>query len=266
MMHRLRPYWSSFRLRALLETQYRGAALGGLVTNSFFGLVLVLLYTALFEDSDPVFLRETITYVWLQQGFFRALYTSDGTLPQLIMTGGIAYSLVRPVDQQLWWASRDLATRVVGSLMRLIPMLVVQLLLPAGLRLALPGSPAAFLQFAVSISLGYVCLTAIGSICSAFIMLTMDSRGISAMLNLLMAILCGNIIPLTLFPDRLQALIRYQPFAQALDAPIRMYLHAQSAPDFLLNLGVQLVWVAALQFIARTLWQSYMRRLVVQGG
>lgn len=36
----LRPYLTAFRIRALLETQYRGAALGGVITQAFFGLVL----------------------------------------------------------------------------------------------------------------------------------------------------------------------------------------------------------------------------------
>ena len=44
---RLRPYLSAFRVRALLETQYRGAALGGLVTQMFFGLVYIALYLSL---------------------------------------------------------------------------------------------------------------------------------------------------------------------------------------------------------------------------
>ena len=43
----LRPYMTVFRLRALMETQYRAAALGGLVTQVFFGLVYIFMYTAL---------------------------------------------------------------------------------------------------------------------------------------------------------------------------------------------------------------------------
>ena len=39
----LRPYFTVFRLRALMETQYRAAALGGLVTQVFFGLVYIFL-------------------------------------------------------------------------------------------------------------------------------------------------------------------------------------------------------------------------------
>lgn len=266
MKHTLRPYFSAFRVRALMETQYRAAALGGLVTNTFFGLVMVFLYQALFAGSDPGFLRDTITYVWLQQGFFRALFTSDGELDQLIRTGGVAYTMLRPVDQQLWWACRELGSKLVGSLMRFVPMVLVQFLLPASLRMSPPQSPAALIQFVLSLTLGFVTAVQINSIGSAFTMITLDNRGISGMISLLMAALCGNVIPLTLFPERLQALIRYQPFAQAIDAPIRMYQHAQGAGEFALNLGVQLMWVLLLTWAARSLWRTHMDRLVVQGG
>ncbi len=46
-----KPYFSLYRLKAMQETQYRAAALGGLVTQAFFGLLYVFLYTALFRGK-----------------------------------------------------------------------------------------------------------------------------------------------------------------------------------------------------------------------
>lgn len=265
-MKRLRPYLSAFRVRALLEMQYRGAALGGVITNSFFGLVLVSLYRTLIGDSDPAFLAQTVTYVWLQQGFFRALFTSEGELNQQIMTGSVAYTMIRPVDLQLWWMCRELGAKLVGSFMRLVPMAALQFLLPAGYRMGLPCSTAGFAQFLVSLSLGFVCAAELNSLCAAITMITLDSRGVSAMISLLMAIFCGNVIPLTMFPERVQVLIRYQPFAQLIDAPIRMYTSAMPPAEFLLTLAVQLGWIVALTLTARGLWNRHLRRLIVQGG
>ena len=81
-----------------------------------------------------------------------------------------------------------------------------------------------------------------------------------------MMIFAGNIIPLPFFPDSVQAVIRYQPFAQALDAPIRMYLAAQPAGEWLVNTAVQLLWAAVLMLLGRMLWRSNLRRVTVQGG
>jgi ABC-2 type transport system permease protein len=150
--------------------------------------------------------------------------------------------------------------------MRLWPMLLFQLILPQNMRMAPPDSLQAFLQFAVSLLLGVVCLCEINAIMNAVIMKTLDQRGIAAMINLVMMALSGNVIPLTLFPDRLQALIRYQPFAQALDAPIRMYQHTQALPEWLLSLGVQLAWILILRAVGRWMWQRRLDRMIVQGG
>ena len=262
----LRPYFTVFRLRALMETQYRAAALGGLVTQVFFGLVYIFLYTALYAGESPDMLQATITYVWLQQMFFRMLFSSDGELSNLIMSGGIAYMLVRPVDQHRFWVARDVAGRLVGAMMRLIPMLAIQLVLPIELRIAHPDGMLSFIQFATSLMIGCVCLCELMSIIDAVTMKTLDKRGISAILNLTMMTFSGNIIPLTLFPDGLQTLIRYQPFAQALDAPIRMYQQCASLPEWALNIAVQVAWILILRAIGRAMWQKRLNNMIVQGG
>ena len=265
-MQKLRPYLTAFRVRALLETQYRGAALGGLVTQAFFGLVYAYLYTAFFNGSDPAAQRATVTYVWLQQMFFRMMFSADGELSSLIMNGGIAYMLVRPVDQHRFWVCRDVGGRLVGALMRLIPMLAIQFILPENLRMALPDGWLSLVQFIVSLLIGCVCLCELVSIIDAVTMKTLDKRGISAILNLTMMTFSGNVIPLTLFPDAMQTIIRYQPFAQALDAPIRMYQNCAALPEWGLTVMVQIGWIFVLRFIGRRMWQKRLDNMIVQGG
>ena len=122
------------------------------------------------------------------------------------------------------------------------------------------------MQFALSLGLGCVCLCELMSIIDAVNMKTLDRRGISAILNLTMMIFSGNVIPLTLFPDGLQALIRYQPFAQALDAPIRMYQQCASLPEWALNVAVQVGWILILRFVGRAMWHRQLNNMIVQGG
>ena len=261
-----RPYLTVFRLRALMETQYRAAALGGLVTQVFFGLVYIFLYTTLYAGENPDMLQGTITYVWLQQMFFRMMFSADGELGNLIMSGGIAYMLVRPVDQHRFWVARDVAGRLVGAMMRLVPMLAIQFILPKELRIAPPDGVLSFIQFGTSLMIGCVCLCEMMSIIDAVTMKTLDKRGISAILNLTMMTFSGNVIPLTMFPDSLQTLIRYQPFAQALDAPIRMYQHCAALPEWALTVAVQVGWIFILRAIGRSMWNRRLQDLIVQGG
>jgi ABC-2 type transport system permease protein len=268
MKERLKPYFTAFRLRALLETQYRGAALGGLVTQIAFGLAMIFLYDALYRSGGDtsVPFSQVVTYVWLQQAFFRALIGSDASLSEAIMTGSIAYELCRPVDTYFYWYLRTLAQKFVGSAMRAAPMFLFALLLPKPLGISPPQSPGALLLFLISMALGFACISAIANIQNAITMRTLDSRGISNVIQMIFFFLSGNLIPLTLFPQNWQTAVRYQPFAQALDMPIRLYMGSYPPVEILLSFGVQIFWLCMLVALGRFLWRRNLRRVTIQGG
>ena len=103
----MNAYYAIFRLRRRLETQYRGAALGGIICQIFFGLVLIALYRALYAGKPQEMpFSQVATYVWLQQAFFRMLLSSDPELLDKIRTGGIAYDMCRPVSLYGYYYAR----------------------------------------------------------------------------------------------------------------------------------------------------------------
>ncbi len=263
----MKAYLSVFRLRRRLELQYRGAVLGGIVCQVFFGLVLIAVYRAMYAGKPQDYpFRQISSYVWLQQAFFRMLVASDPDLLDKIRTGGIAYDLCRPVSLYGFYYARILAQKLMGSLLRAAPMLVFALLLPGDWGLSLPASPGALALGLAALALGLLCVSAMENITMGFTMRTLDSRGVQAMLNLLMMILAGNILPLTLFPDSWQRVITLLPYAQMLDAPIRLYTGQTLPAEAPRVLLIQLAWTAALAGCGFRLWNRNQRRIVIQGG
>ncbi len=256
-----------FRLRQRMETQYRGAMLGGIVCQVFFGLILIALYRALYASRPQSLpLQDVVTYVWLQQAFFRMLFATDPDLMDKIRTGSIAYDLCRPVDLYGFYFARIAAQKLTGSLMRAVPMLAVAALLPAGWGIALPASLPGLLLSLTALALGLMCVSALENITMGITMRTLDPRGVQAMLNMLMMILSGNILPLTLFPDAWQRVITLTPYAQLLAAPIRLYTGACPPERAFSVLILQGAWTACLVLCGSLLWRRNRRRLVVQGG
>ena len=263
----MKAYLSVFRLRRRLETQYRGAALGGILCQVFFGLVLIALYRALYAGKpQPMPFSHVATYVWLQQAFFRMLLASDADLMDKIRTGGIAYDLCRPLHLYGFYYARIMAQKLMGSLLRAVPMLVFAALLPGGWGIGAPASLPALLAAAAALVLGLSCVCAMENITMAFTMRTLDPRGIQAMLSLLSMILSGNVLPLPLYPDSWQRAITLLPYAQMLDAPIRLYTGEYALSEapgvFLLQAG----WTAALIAVGSWLWRRNQSRIILQGG
>ena len=263
----MKAYLSVFRLRRRLETQYRGAALGGIICQMFFGLVLIALYRALYAGKPQTLpLSHVTTYVWLQQAFFRMLLGTDGELLDKIRTGGIAYDLCRPLSLYGFYYMRILAQKLMGSLLRAAPMLVFAAVLPEGWNVCLPASLPALLWSLLALLLGLLCMSAIENITMGFTMRTLDHRGMQAMLNLLMIVFSGNLLPLTLFPDSWQPVITALPYAQLLDAPIRLYTGEYPLSVAGRILLLQAGWTIALVLLGNFMWHRNQRHLVVQGG
>ena len=263
----MKRYLSVFRLRGKMELQYRGAMVGGIVCQAFFGLILISLYRAMYDAKPQAMpLDHVVTYVWLQQAFFRMLLASDPDLMDKIRTGAIAYDLCRPVGLYGFYYFRIMAQKLTGSLMRGAPMLLFASLLPAGWGVTPPASLPGLLYALAALAIGLACVSALENITMAFTMRTLDSRGIQAMLNLSMMILCGNILPLTLFPDSWQRVITLLPYAQLLDAPIRLYTGEYAPADGVRVLALQALWTLILVLLGRALWKRSQKRLIVQGG
>lgn len=263
----MKAYLSVFRMRWKMELQYRGAVVGGVICQMFFGLILIALYRALYAGKPQTMpLSSVTTYVWLQQAFFRMLLASDADLLDKIRTGNIAYDLCRPLQLYGYYYSRIMAQKLLGSLLRAAPMLIFAALLPEGWGICLPASLPAFCAAVVGLFLGLLCMCALENVTMGFTMRTLDSRGMQAMLNLLMMILSGNILPLTLFPDSWQKVITALPYAQLLDAPIRLYTGERALSAAPAALLLQTAWTAAIVGLGLLLWRSNQRRLVLQGG
>ncbi len=264
----MKAYLSTIRLRIMLELTYRSAAIGGIVTQVFFGLILIFLYEALYKagSNQSVTLSQTVSYVWLQQMAFRMLIVSDGTLQKEIMSGDIVYSLVRPINLYGYWLCRNYATKLISGMMRALPILPLLLLLPKGYNLMLPVSLPAFLCFFISLGIGIILMSAIESIMQAITMKTLDPRGITNCVSMLMFLFSGNLIPLTLFPDSWQPFFIYNPFAQGLDVAIRFYTGVANIDQFPTMVASQMIWLILIIALGSYAWKRNLSRMALQGG
>ncbi len=69
----MKQYISFFKLKFSVGLQYRAAALAGIATQVFFGLVYIMVYTAFYRSgktSVDMTYQQLVTYMWLNQAFF----------------------------------------------------------------------------------------------------------------------------------------------------------------------------------------------------
>ena len=263
----MRAYRAVFTARMAALLQYRAAAVAGLATQFFWGLIRMMIFDAFYRSSSlpqPMTREQVTTYVWLGQAVFAFLPTwLDSEVQAAIRGGNVSYDLLRPLDLYRYWYFRNLAARLAPALLRCAPIFVFGWLF---FGMALPASPAAAVMWAVSMLAALLLSASICTLTSVSMLWTVSGEGVRLFLGAAVWILCGIVLPLPLFPDWLQPLLNALPFRGLMDVPFRIWCGHISPAEAVPNILSVFAWTAALVVAGNALMARGMRKLVVQGG
>lgn len=267
----MRFYLSYFKLRFISGLQYRFAAVTGIATQFFFGIVIIMVYLAFYESGDsnaPMKLNEIISYLWLNQIFYSLLTMEykDREIIEMIKKGDLVYELVRPKNIYFMWFFKILGQRLSMVFLRSIPFIIILLFLPSPYRLMLPASEIHFLLFLITISIGTFLMTSIIAMYNVITLKTMDEKGITNIFAAVADLFSGGFVPTPFFPKTLQMVGNFLPFKYVCDLPYRIYSGSVSIYDGILGIGVQLLWTFILIILGYVFTTKLLKRVVVQGG
>ena len=275
-MNAFRPYAAAFAARFKTMLQYRAAAWAGFTTQCWWGALKVMVFAAFYRHAahahTPMTLEQAITYTWLAQALFSLQpWAGDPDIASAVRTGGVSFDRLRPVDTYAWWFVRALAWLSARALPRVALMFVAAaVVLPlVGLgewAWRPPADAAQAALFVVSLLLMIVLAASFVMLLNLCIAATLTDRGINTFAPAFVILFSGNLIPLGLFPDRIQPLLIAQPFAGMLDIPSRIYIGTLSGAAAYAGLALQAFWIVVFVALGRKGLGGVMARLEVQGG
>lgn len=264
-------YLSYFKLRFISGLQYRFAAVTGIATQFFFGIVIIMVYLAFYESGDantPMNLTELISYLWLNQIFYSLLTMEykDREIIDMIKKGDLAYELARPKNIYFMWYFKILGQRLSMVFLRSIPFILIIMLLPEPYRLALPASIMHLILFIITISIGTLLMTSIVAMYNVITLKTMDEKGITNIFAAIADLFSGGFVPTPFFPDFLQTIGNFLPFKYVCDLPFRIYSGNVTIEAGLFGIVIQIIWTIILISLGYILTTKLLKRVVVQGG
>lgn len=263
-------YVCYFKTQLVNGLQYKTAAFSGILTQLFWGIMNVMVFTAFYQYSSitSINLQELVTYVWLNQAFLILIYMriKDNDLMESIKNGTVAYELCRPYDLYSWWYIKLLTQKYAAVLLRFIPVIVFSIILPYGYSLSAPNSIINFILFCITLILGSLVLVAILMIILSISFFTCQDKGISDIIFIVSDVLAGAILPLPLLPKIIQNISEYLPFRLVGDLPFRIYSGNVDIIYALKSLILQIIWIFILVIIGRLIMRKALKNICIQGG
>lgn len=265
-------YLHYFKLRFITNLQYRAAALAGIATQFFFGMIFILVYYAFYKSNPnsslPMDWNNLVTYIWLSQAFYALIYPyeRDAELLNMIKDGNLAYEILRPENLFIKFYVKMIAKKMVSSLLRCFPVIMISFIIPNPFKLSLPLSLIHFILFLISLLISCLLVSVLTIIVHILTMFTIDSKGIIGIYSVISEVFSGATIPIPFFPEFLKKIAYILPFRYICDLPFRIY-----SGDIILIEGITLLmqaslWIITLIILGLLITRSALKKAVIQGG
>ncbi len=261
------PYIAILKARLSILFQYKAAAIAGVVTQIFWGILKIMILEAFYaqaKDVPPITLETAIAFVLISQSLLPLIpWSLDKEIEAQVRSGQVAIEMIRPIDIYWYWYTRAVAMRIIPTILRSLPFFLV---IGVFFTLPMPFSIFSLIAFALSCVNALLLSSAITTLIIISLFWTIAGDGIERLMPHIALVLTGIAIPLPLFPDWMQLFIEFQPFRYIIDVPVRIYLGAIAGEKILIYLVLQLIWTAVLIAFGRLLINLAMKRFVIHGG
>ena len=95
---------------------------------------------------------------------------------------------------------------------------------------------------------------------------TYNEQGIGSILNSIMEVLSGGLVPVVLLPKVIQKATYYLPFRLVSDLPFKIYTNNLGISEGILGIGLQMIWIVILVIVGDLIVKKSLGRVFVQGG
>lgn len=272
MMSALRPYFSILRKNLTGQLQYRTGTWTKLFINAFWGCARSAIIAAFYRygsGESALTLQQAVTMVWLQQialNLLPGFGGMDQAVWSKIVRGDVGYELLRPMDVYAHWYASAAASKIAPFLLSAAPITLAGLLVPGEIGMGLPASPAHLAACLLTLATGLTISCAVIMFSYALLMNVNAGTGPANILMYTAQILAGSVLPLQLWPESVQSLMRSLPFAGMMDLPLRFFVGSEPLANLPGVIFMQLFWAAALIALGRLWIGRRLNRLTIQGG
>jgi ABC-2 type transport system permease protein len=178
-----------------------------------------------------------------------------------VRTGAIAVHLLRPLSYPLYRLWATLGERAVRFAINALVGGAIAFLFVGPIPLSARGLAIFAAALPLAFVLDFTAYLTIG-LCAFWLE---NTSGLVLIYSRVTIILGGTLLPINLFPDSVQALVGYLPFANVVYGPSRMLVEPDAA--FLAGLlARQAALIAVISLVASAVYAAAVRRIHAHGG
>lgn len=260
-------YLEMIRIRFLMMLAYRTDYYTGILIYSINIGAYYFLWQAIYGDKSSIEGLSAVqmtTYVaiaWMARAFY--FNNIDREIAQEIKEGKVAIELIRPYSYLGMKTMQGLGEGIFRFFFFSIPgMVLVSLIFPV----SLPGNPATWGLFGVSLFLSFIINTQINLLTGIMAFFFYNNAGLIRAKRVIIDLFSGLLLPISFYPLWAQDIMKYLPFQGISYIPSMIFTNGFAGQAVGGALLQQLVWAVILFLPIRFIWSIAKKQLIIQGG
>lgn len=213
------------------------------------------------QQLGDLTLAQMLWYLGITESIVLSAPTVAQEVDEDVRTGALAVQLIRPLSYPLYRLWTSLGDRTVRFGLNLTVSMALALLFVGFIPLNLPGIFLFLLSLPLAFVLDFLATFLVGL--GAFWL--ENTTGLLLIYSRITMILGGMLIPLDLFPEQWQPILRNLPFASIIYGPARLFV--QPDLDFAWKLLLrQAIAIGALSLLVAWVYNTAVKRIHANGG
>jgi ABC-2 type transport system permease protein len=250
------------------QLAYRGQVWARLFGELLWLFARIAIWISVYQGATSfggVTLPEMITYAILGGTMLAAWSYSSliNAVGRAIKTGDVAVFLLKPLHYPLYLFATECGNLFYRVLTVVAPIVIVVALTYGMLP---PASLFHGAMFAAYWLLAFVILFLMAALLGLLAFWLMTAFSLEWLLQSVLSIFSGSVLPFWFFPEGLAAVVRHLPFAWVAYYPAAVYLGKVDEAQCWAYLGLGLAWAVAIGLGVALLWHRAALRITVQGG
>ena len=184
-------------------------------------------------------------------------------LNEEVRRGRLGMRLLRPLHPLYDFAAGNIAAMPMRFLLA-APIVALALFLGGTEQLG--HDPVVWLLVPVTLALAWLMTYLVQALIGALSFFWESSLALFELYMGLYLVCSGYVMPLTLLPEKLVAIVQVLPFRYMLSVPVEAILGQLSRQQTLEAIGTQLLWVAGLWAVTAWMWRRGVARFTAFGG
>lgn len=255
---------------ALTAIRSKLAYLGEIGSKTIFLFVVLYIFLSLWRVTygethqsalGGLTLPQMLWYLVVTESIILSLPAIAGTVDQDVRTGSLAMQLIRPISYPLNLLASTSGERALSFFINFAVGSIIALIFVGPIAFSLQS----ILMFALVIPLAFTIDFLLYFLIGLAAFWLEDTSGLMLIYSRMTMILGGMLIPLELFPDGWQHVLRMLPFSAIVYGPARIFVTGDTSMFFSILIQ-QIVAIISFSIIIKLVYGTALKRVFSHGG